>query len=410
MDNSAFGKLPIPLLWFQKYGILSLHRRKNGAIACFLELPNGCILTTEKRSEPEQLLLPFPWVEETKRLLFDWKQQVEQAWRILDFLPCRRTVVLQFIVKGGRAAVELLESCPALALLLAMRIYNDPTAWAVEKVRALAGIKRQKILSYCAYPADKWVVRLLQKIPAAHCSPMLLGDLELIIRRNRPAEIKTLRHLPRISRLVVDVLKDRETAELAARSFYTSAAAYPAEDFDIEAYYLLAEIQRFSRDVPEITIPLVRSVRHLQTVHDRCSEQYNDLFGEQCLELSFSRAPVPGLLPDIPDEGTGIFPLQSGRDLFLEGKKMHHCIASYADRISWRGDLYAYHICSPEGEEASVMLKKNNITWGIGMIRGICNERVQEETRQYVEEWLAEYNIRLLEMHQRRGGREEGSS
>ena len=92
---------------------------------------------------------------------------LDRLLQAVSRVPVQQGCLLRFCVDGGIPAIELLEDCPAMALLLAMKVEYTPSVEEYQRtVVALVGSKRDEILSHCSYPSSKWVVRLLRKIPA----------------------------------------------------------------------------------------------------------------------------------------------------------------------------------------------------------------------------------------------------
>jgi len=109
------------------------------------------------------------------------------------------------------------------------------------------------------------------------------------------------------------------------------------------------------------------------------------------MTLKFAKPPVPGVEENINNKRTGIFPLRNGSELYHEGKRMHHCIASYADTIYENSNAYAYHVKTPV-EEATVLIARHGKNWSIAEIRGVCNARISNQMREYVQKWLDSFN------------------
>jgi hypothetical protein len=289
-----------------------------------------------------------------------------------------------------------------MALLLAQCIYNDPSVVSGEQVAALASRKRVEILRYCSYPAQPWVTRLMKKIPAIYCSTYLLGDLAGILRKGKSRQLDILRHLPQINRLIIFLLYNEGIASLVNWNFYLSAAISPETDSHVEAEYLLGEIVRIVGD-PELSIPMpkIDSVRELPEIHDQVAERYLKLHDFLKDETVFHKPPVPELEYARNTSTAGIIALKSARNLFFEGERMHHCIASYSRRIALDENVYAYHVSSPNGEEATIMIARERITWRLLEIKGIRNADVESATIEFVENWLNKHNKNILDLHGR---------
>lgn len=94
-------------------------------------------------------------------------------------------------------------------------------------------------------------------------------------------------------------------------------------------------------------------------------------------------------LPQMP-EIKGVTFLATVGDVIAEGKKMHHCIASYAERAV-KGDYYLFH-CEHDGEAASIAITPNG---NIHQCYGPCNQKnsASEYAEREFQKWI--YKIML---------------
>lgn len=100
---------------------------------------------------------------------------------------------------------------------------------------------------------------------------------------------------------------------------------------------------------------LVRSssATRLKEIHDEVTKEYNliqELINAEKLAKPF---PAPELKSEPPE---GITFIENGKRLLEEGRKMHHCVASYVD-ICLAGNSFVFHV-SAEGSEATLELGK----------------------------------------------------
>ncbi len=270
------------------------------------------------------------------------------------------------------------------------------------EIVALAKYSRSDILQCCSYPSEKWVVKLLGKIPHSQCSPHLLENLRKILQQNNRKHIQILHHISRLNSFVINMMLIPEVDALFGHNFYNSACFYPETNSDIEVWTLIKEIIRFSLWIRDFTPPRANSVQDLQLIHDIYMEQYLNYGLEKPSKSKLWGPPIQELRVEQGGTTHGIFPLQSSWALYEEGKRMHHCIFSYRYEIDRQGDHYAYHVISPAGEKASIMLIQNGVTWRLGEIQGCRNQGVEEETAEFVQKWLTDYNDWALEPEKNR--------
>ena len=194
-----------------------------------------------------------------------------------------------------------------------------------------------------------------------------------------------LRHLPAVSRLAVDTLKDEKKAALVANSFYIDAAT---SRWSGDAEYLFDEIIRMKSDEVAgefISVPPLRSVDDLPRAHDELVRQFvslERLKWSGFWGLTFPKPPFAGISGKTGDIEWGIFPIRSGLELYNEGQEMEHCVATYARSIAYEENLYVYHVCSPAGEKATLMLSREDVFWHLYEIEGVANRDVSPETIQ----------------------------
>ena len=65
---------------------------------------------------------------------------------------------------------------------------------------------------------------------------------------------------------------------------------------------------------------------------------------------------------------------------------MHHCVATYADRVQ-NGEAYIYSVRKSQDRMATVELHRHGKHVSIGQIRGACNSQVSKEIEKAVQQW-----------------------
>ena len=80
--------------------------------------------------------------------------------------------------------------------------------------------------------------------------------------------------------------------------------------------------------------------------------------------------------------------IASRRRIILEGEKMHHCVASYAEKIN-RDKCAIYSFIYPMNQKRyTIEFCANAGGYYIAQIQGMCNQGCPKEVRDYVEGWL----------------------
>ena len=101
--------------------------------------------------------------------------------------------------------------------------------------------------------------------------------------------------------------------------------------------------------------------------------------------------------------GTGIFPppwceagklagyefrpITNGADLYLEGREMHHCVSTYADRVL-AGGCYVYSVTKDDEKVATMELFYSQGKPQLGQIRGKCNSAAPAKVVNAARRWL----------------------
>ncbi len=125
-----------------------------------------------------------------------------------------------------------------------------------------------------------------------------------------------------------------------------------------------------------------RTLEDIQRVHQRVIEVNGHLWTESS-DSELENRPWPD--PPIPGNDN-IEPITSLAELRCESKLMHHCVATYAQRII-EGHGYVYRVHRPE--RATLYVGKDGMGgWCARELRGACNRQVCRETHDTVGRWL----------------------
>lgn len=115
----------------------------------------------------------------------------------------------------------------------------------------------------------------------------------------------------------------------------------------------------------------------LERLHQNLSERYNEQ-REALLEREvYHQPPVQG--------SETIIPITNSVMLLREGRAMHHCVASYRERIL-RGACYIYQVTVPERATLEIILHQNRPR--IGQLRLKYNREPAQQTFDAVKQWL----------------------
>ena len=121
----------------------------------------------------------------------------------------------------------------------------------------------------------------------------------------------------------------------------------------------------------------------------RLSDEWHEAVANNMGETSGSAGPAfpPPWIKGTKINGYEIVPIESAADLYLEGKKMHHCVGTYAWRVTG-GEAFIYSIRGNGQRVATIMLVAENGTPKIGGASGVCNAQAPKDVMTTVRRWL----------------------
>lgn len=275
------------------------------------------------------------------------------------------------------AAKQLAQDSPLLLVLTldwAQRLDIEQTELAVW----LSG-KRAWLLEMIGLPGSASLARLLRRIPLTPITSWQLDSVRKCLQH--PDALALLRHLARpnlnhvwfLTRFSVPWPKLLEMIEQDA----------PLHEI-VWLQRMVEDIQRLAPNGTQLY--RVNDTQALQQLHDDLVERFNALSQENraaALALHYGdypEEPVPG--------NADIVALKNWDALLAEGKRMHHCIGSYAAQVGTR-QIFLYHMQAPEA--LTIALAPQGGKWGLQEARGYCNALPSEASLEAIQRWLAAY-------------------
>jgi hypothetical protein len=85
--------------------------------------------------------------------------------------------------------------------------------------------------------------------------------------------------------------------------------------------------------------------------------------------------------------GFNIVPITTSAALYREGKRLHHCAGTYAERVH-SGDCYLFSVRKDGAPVATLALVQHGAGVEIGQLGGLCNARAPKEVLRAVNSWL----------------------
>ncbi|MCE8018704.1 PcfJ family protein [Halomonas sp. MCCC 1A11036] len=273
------------------------------------------------------------------------------------------------------AAQQLAEDCPLL-LSLTLEWAQRVNIEQAELAAWLAG-KRARLLETIGLPGSASLARLLRRIPLTPLTSWQLDAVRQCLQQ--PDALALLRHLDRPSLNHLWFLN-------------RFPAAWPKLLEMIEPDTPLHQIvwlQRMVVDIQRLApngtqLHRASDPQALQQLHDDEVRRFNALNrGNRAAALAlqygdYPEAPIPG--------NADIVALESWDALLAEGKRMHHCIGSYAAQVAAR-QVFVYHMQAPEA--LTIALAPQGGQWGLQEARGYCNASPSEASLAAIQKWLA---------------------
>ena len=140
---------------------------------------------------------------------------------------------------------------------------------------------------------------------------------------------------------------------------------------------------------PQSVLSHAKTIDGLKTIHDRWTKLFNAKNMEERI-LNFEKEYGTTNFPEPPIEGNDfIIPIQTIKDLLIEGNEMHNCVGTYGAKVM-SGECYIYRTIQPSERSTIELVNKQNGQWFPAQIKLICNEEVSRETRILVTQWAKE--------------------
>jgi len=268
----------------------------------------------------------------------------------------------------SRRARELAVHQPAIAFAVAFasRIHPRPPRRLFRSAEAWLARPAREVLGWLGFPATKATVRLFGRIESEHLSPYELMELRTAFQE--PATHRLLAHLPRINDSVISVVAAKDVVAHVAPPFleYFADTREPSHPAGI-LRSTLAKAARLGRHLPRL-----RSWADVSSIED----EYLRRFGQ----------PTPVEFPPPPLPGTElVVPITTSDALVAEGRTLHHCIGSFAARVTC-GQVYVYQLLAPE--RATVAIVRRAVRWELLDMRGDKNVIPAEPAQRAVQAWL----------------------
>lgn len=291
-------------------------------------------------------------------------------------------------------SVELFDSNPALAYMLASSWVFHPTTNHMRAVRSAIVKKHTDILGWLGFPSEKRILKVLKKINISDetLSIQFFLFLKKVYLRNNPSEIKIWSHIPHVNENVmwfsVRGFSGNILHEIALLPFTpTNLKKLKSDHFDLLGY---------EKALKKYNIPnnITDNLRFFSSI--KCLTRYKEKLAYILFSYSFDKGGFyRKIFPKQPIPNyQSISGLTTFYELLSEANLMQHCVLDYIPNIHMKKSyIYKFNPTYKELgcglERCTIELKNNDTDWSLSDIRGEYNENISQKTRDYVTKWLS---------------------
>gem|GEM_PF-6510169 len=336
----------------------------------------------------------FPFAESSGQRLLPFIEWVYgpagQAWwlwfeRVLPwahrevirpFASASHWALMRLLREGGNMALDLAQSNPAIAFMLANRL-EVRDQLSSTRVLLRKGASQRTIQSRLGWEPSRSARRILRKIPPQSVSLARLSSLKRALAD--PRHRKALSHAPRLNASALRIATNPRLLASSTPALIEQVGCLRSEDMHPGSARRLLDcvaLHRALRPDANVPLPPIRSLEQLTAVHRRLEE---DAARQQ--ELSWLPFPKP------PIKGTRqIRPLTTMRALIGESRRQKNCVANRAIDVVTRR-VYFYSVHTPCGR-ATLAIFRSEGSWIVEDIREKSNRPVPGRTAALVDQWI----------------------
>lgn len=339
------------------------------------------LLHSSGDEEPDELARRRIRMTRERRAWLMWFNQMPRPDRDrVSRFRDRQFHVLSMLARCGSVAHDLVHTNPALAFALASCWVFRPrrVQWTMRSIRAQlrAGRRQRDIAEWLGFPGTEQARRVLSAIePGAVAVSRLLYLRTALLD---PGCVRALAAVPRINAGVLRIATDPRRLALVSPELLQEVSVSPHEERRSPAATALGLLLRQQR---------ANGAGPRQRARVRSLTQLLMMVGDHGAGRGVVPVRSDVQLPAPPVTGTdAITPLQTAAELVAEGRRQHHCVATYLTRVAVRGSHYVYRVDRPE--RCTLSLVSTAGGWRIGELRAAWNRPVSPETWTAVTEWL----------------------
>lgn len=308
--------------------------------------------------------------------------------------PNRHWHLLALVARCGSPALDLIQSTPALAWMLASSwIFKEkPVRDHFRSIRNLFNKSRSQvqILRWLNYPASKSILKILRKIDIDDIDATILLNLRVLLTNQSTAS--TLRHLKVINKwniwlLTLNLNHDLNLSDAFLLHFVKPNSWHQREkanDIIHRAIHVKSELG--------ITIPSIHSLAQLEQITE-------DAFTSRLMDEYYAkklRALPDTVFPWFPISLPDSFPqfefIDTRHRLIREANLQQHCAESYLEEVI-SGNVFFFAVYGNKRLTLSLTWDNENYCWSIDDFAGFRNTKPNQEDKKLVLSWLAEIDV-----------------
>ncbi len=330
----------------------------------------------EKPAPPK----PPPLAEQRKRAFDAFRFSLpKEVARALEKFRSHQWHLL-FLLSQDQGILDLAMANPVLAHAVA--------DWHAEHPRCrhnLGRMPQRELLALLKLPDTAAVVKIFRKIPPESLDARLWKPLLAVLRQPDGICSKWLAHVPSINLGVMEMILTPHIRSAVTPMLLEEVAASPQEKYRGTVAAMLRDTLAMMDELAdERPLTGLASITALRDLHAKVSAEFQKL--EQ-LRKKHGILPMPPL-PGIEER---IIALRTQTELMAEGREQKNCVASYTDRVT-TGSCYIYRVLYPSRATLSIT-RQSDGNWKISQLEASCNRRIDEATKDFVNQWLDGYRM-----------------
>jgi len=301
---------------------------------------------------------------------------------LVTMFTSRHWRLYTLLINGGKESHELIR---ALGYLISLHLYFHSLKSRRYKrsERSLIKKKRKDILEYFGFPRKEAVVKIFSKISPAACDFYFFQDLRNLLNKS-PEAIRRLSFYQRYNGLSLSVLLNNDIYPKLHNSLIDQICQRFPNEEDVNSVALLFDIVRMQKFLSEHHIPqrhlFFKTFSAINVVHEEMVDLMMKVStGKECQYGS-------GFLPDVKNDELHLEGITNYQNLLLEGKTMHHCIASYHQQLKRKEGFCVAKMVIPE--RLTILYRQEKERCRLMEVKGKYNTNPQAGSLQIIKKWI----------------------